>query len=191
MFKWNFPYSNSCSLSLILSLGTTTKMLHLFRPPHKIFTFIDTISQSLLSFKLNHLSSLNLSSYFRCPKILHILLVLRWTQYSMPVSLFVPLVLGSPEMDPESHSRGMSPVMNRGEGSTSLTCWQCYSQCSPGHSWFYLPQEHIAGSWSTWYLAGPLGHFICQDTFQSVGPSPSSHMKLFLSRSGTCPTSLS
>lgn len=57
-------------------------------------------------------------------------------------------------------SKCISSGQNRGERSFHLTCLQRSSQCSSGHCWISLLQEHTTVSWSTWRLPRPWRPFL-------------------------------
>lgn len=80
-----------------------------------------------------------------------IFVTLCWTCFSM----FVSLAPGSPKLDIILFKMGPPPVMSRGKGSRSSTCWQYFACCSPGCHRLPLPHGNIAGLWSTWCPAGP------------------------------------
>lgn len=53
-----------------------------------------------------------------------------------------------------------SPRLTRGERSPPLTCWKSFVQSSLRCHWPSWKKRNFAGTWTTWYLTGPLRLFL-------------------------------
>jgi len=117
MFKWNSLCLSSCPLPLVLSLGSV-----FFTPSiHQMFVHMDKMPQSLLFPRLSSPSSLSLSPYDRCSKLLITFVAIQYVRVS--------LVLGSPALG-AAPSR-VSPWLGRGARSPLWTCCQRFPQEMP------------------------------------------------------------
>lgn len=81
----------------------------------------------------------SLFSEERCSGFFITSVTLCWTSSTMCPCLSCT---GEP-MDWTQHSRNLSTVLSRREGSHPLTCWPSSANCRPGGCCLYLPQHHI------------------------------------------------
>lgn len=96
-----------------------------FTSPHQVFIDLHKILLSLLFSRPNSPSSLSLSLYYRCSSGLVTFVALHWTNSSMSMSF-----LCWEAQKRTQHSRCVSAVLSRGEGSPFSISWWCSSSCS-------------------------------------------------------------
>lgn len=165
IFKGNFLYMTLCLLSLVKSLSTTKKKLGLSPSllPNKYFYTLIVSVLSLLSSRLNNLSSLSIFSYEKCPNSLLNFLDISWT----PSSNSPLFMWGAQNLTHKD--RCISRRQRREEGLSLLISRWWSSKWSPG-CWWALLQGHISGFWSACCSKGPQGHSAKLPSSQ-LGPS--------------------